>query len=210
MRLKVRPAVVAIGLTIALTGAACAGEQAPLAEDAPMLEGVDPGSDRVPASPPPSSSPTPGSVITFPEVQAAIGQKMGSIEIPKIGLVHDVYQGFELTQIDHGPGHWPKSPLPGQPGNVVFAGHRVTHSRPFYDIDKLVAGDLFVFRTPQGVFTYEMTEHLIVKPTDVWILKSTPDPTVTLFACHPKHSARQRYVVRGKLIRSEPPAPVAG
>lgn len=32
----------------------------------------------------------------------------------------------------------------------------------------------------------------------------TPDVTVTLFACHPKRSAKQRYVVRGTLVAWAP------
>ena len=195
-------------VTVLFGSAACGGSpKREVAQDAPTMEGVDPGTDAVPASPSPSPSPSPAApVIKFPAVQPAIGEKIGMLEIPKIGLAHAVYQGFELTQIDHGPGHWPKSPLPGQMGNVVFAGHRVTHSRPFYDIDKLTPGDRFIFTTPAGRFTYEMTAQMIVKPTDVHILKPTPEATVTLFACHPKGSARQRYVVVGKLMASAPPA----
>lgn len=203
----------AIVLVAVLAGGAAAcggrtGQETKAAQDAPQLPGVDPGSDAVPSTPtptPPAPSPT-APVIQFPAVQAAIGEKIGVIEIPKIGLVHDVFQGFELKQIDFGPGHWPKSPLPGQPGNVVFAGHRVTHSHPFLDLDKLVPGDLITFRTPSGEFTYEMTEQLIVRPTDVHILNATTDATVTLFGCHPKYSARQRIVVKGKLIASTPPS----
>jgi sortase A len=93
-------------------------------------------------------------------------------------------------------------------GNVVFAGHRVTHSRPFHDIDKLAVGDQIIFSMPFGVFTYEMMGQSIVRPTDVHILNPTPEPTVTLFACHPKGSAAKRYVVTGKLVSATPPAAV--
>ena len=36
-----------------------------------------------------------------------------------------------------------------------------------------------------------------------WIADSTDTPTFTIFACNPKHSAKQRYVVKGKLVNSE-------
>ena len=210
--------VVIVLLSVFVTGAvACGNRNAPApketkAKDAPTLAGVDPGTDDVPATPsptPPSPSPTAPGPIVFPTVPPALGQKIGQIQIPKIGLVHDIFQGFELKQIDYGPGHWPKSPLPGQPGNVSFAGHRVTHSHPFLDIDKMAVGDKIIFTTPSGQFTYEMTEHMIVRPTDVHILRPTPEATVTLIACHPKHSARQRYVVKAKLIASAPPGAVS-
>lgn len=132
----------------------------------------------------------------------------GMVVIPKIGLVHPLFEGIEEAVIHWGPGHWPGSPLPGNRGNSVFAGHRVTHTRPFLDIDRLAPGDKMVFHLATGTHTYEVTDHLIVGPQDVWITNQTAEPTVTLFACHPKHSAKQRYVVRGKLVASEPYRPV--
>lgn len=125
---------------------------------------------------------------------------IGMIEIPKIGLVHPIFEGFHEKEIHWGPGHWPGSAMPGQPGNSVFAGHRVTHTRPFLDIDLLAPGDQITFRTNDGTAVYAVTEHLIVTPDATWIAQPTPEASVTLFACHPKRSAKQRYVVRGKLI----------
>lgn len=187
------------------------------ARDAPKLGDVAPSSDSLlpegTAAPSPApSAPAPADPsIEFPPNQPKTGESLGQVEIPKISLVHEIFQGFELAQIDNGPGHWPGSPLPGQVGNAAFAGHRVTNSRPFYDMDKMVPGDLIIFKTPSGTFTYQMTERLIVLPTDTWILKSTPDATVTLVACHPKFSARQRIVVKGKLVSSTPPrSPLRG
>ena len=125
--------------------------------------------------------------------------QIGSIEIPKIGLVHPVFEGNTLTQIDHGPSHWPGTAFPGQAGNAVFAGHRVTHSHPFLHIDKLAVGDPVVF-TIQGVRTvYHVSGTQVVTPKDTWIVQQTPTPTATLFACHPPHSAKYRFVVKLKL-----------
>jgi sortase A len=122
--------------------------------------------------------------------------KIGEIRIPKIGLVHPVYEGVTLTVIDHGPGHWPGSAVPGQLGNAVFAGHRVTHSHPFRNVDKLVPGDEIIFVMPNGTFTYKMTKQEIVKPADTWIVNPTQTATLTLFACHPPGSAAKRIVIR--------------
>jgi len=132
----------------------------------------------------------------------------GMIVIPRINLVHPIFEGIDETAIHWGPGHWPGSALPGQRGNTVFAGHRVTHTRPFLDIDLLVPGDQIIFHLATGTYTYEVTDHIIVYPQDTWIANRTPDPTVTIFGCHPKHRATQRYVVRGKLISSGPYSPV--
>jgi sortase A len=132
----------------------------------------------------------------------------GMIVIPKINLVHPVFSGIEEHAIHWGPGHWPGSALPGSVGNSVFAGHRVTHTRPFLDIDLLAPGDQIKFHMATGTYVYEVTDHIIVGPNDVWITNPTSTATVTIFACHPKRSAAKRYVVRGRLISSGPYSPV--
>jgi sortase A len=124
---------------------------------------------------------------------------VGEMEIPKIGLVHTIYEGVSLTVVDHGPGHWPGTPMPGGWGNSVFAGHRTTNSRPFRNLDQLVEGDAIIFRTDQGTFTYRVTKTEVVHWDDVWIVDQHPGRTLTLFACHPPGSAEFRYVVFGEL-----------
>ena len=90
------------------------------------------------ADPPPRTRPSAPPVDERAKVPIV---KIGEIRIPKIGLVHPIYEGVTLTVVDRGPGHWPGSAVPGQLGNAVFAGHRVTHSHPFRHVDKLVPGD---------------------------------------------------------------------
>jgi sortase A len=130
--------------------------------------------------------------------------QIGAIVIPKIGLAHPIYEGITLTVIDHGPGHWPGSAMPGRLGNTVFPGHRVTHSHPFLNLDLLAPGDQIVFQMPGEDYVYKVTSTQIVSPTDVWVTNPTPTATVTLIACHPKHSAAQRIVVKGTLVASIP------
>lgn len=128
--------------------------------------------------------------------------EIGTIEIPKLGLNHRIFHGISLRSIDRGPSHWPGTALPGERGNAVFAGHRVTHSRPFRNLDQLVPGDQ-VFFTVRGVqSTYVVTGHEIVTPSGTHIVEPTPTPTATLFACHPPGSARFRYVVHLALVGS--------
>ena len=125
---------------------------------------------------------------------------LGTITIPKLGLVHDLYQGVTLRNIDRGPSYWPGTALPGQPGNTVVAGHRVTHDHPFGDIDKMRPGDLVIFDVGGTRSTYRMTSSEIVSPDAVWIANQTPTPTATLYACHPPHSKKYRYVVHLALV----------
>jgi sortase A len=149
------------------------------------------------AAPAPRTKPVPPPANPTAKVPVV---KIGEIRIPKIGLVHPVYEGVTLTVVDKGPGHWPGSAVPGQLGNAVFAGHRVTHSHPFRNVDKLVAGDEIIFVMPNGTFTYRMTKQQIVSPTDTWIVNPTQTATLTLFACHPPGSAAKRIVIRGEYV----------
>ena len=132
------------------------------------------------------------------------------VRSPRIGLAHAVYEGIWLTVLDEGPGHWPGTALPGQLGNTVFPGHRVTHSHPFRRLDELAPGDEITFTTGDGSHTYEVRETLIVSPKDLWVVDQHDAREVTLVACHPPHSARQRIVVKGDLVRSVPNAAAAG
>jgi sortase A len=133
--------------------------------------------------------------------------EIGTIEIPKIGLNHRIFRGISLRTIDHGPSHWPGTASPGQVGNAVFAGHRVTHSHPFRNIDQLAPGDEVIFNVEGVRSTYVVTGSEVVTPKALHIVDQTPTPTATLFACHPPGSARFRYVVR-LALRTDPPPPL--
>jgi sortase A len=126
--------------------------------------------------------------------------QIGTIEIPKIGLLHPIFEGVWLTVVDHGPGHWPGSAKPCQAGNTVFPGHRVTHTHPFLDLDRLSPGDQIVFHMPGRDCVYKVTGTQIVLPTALYVTDPTATPSVTLIACNPKHSAAQRIVVKGTLV----------
>ena len=130
--------------------------------------------------------------------------QIGAIEIPKIQLLHPIFEGITLTVIDHGPGHWPGSAMPCQRGNSVFPGHRVTHTHPFLDLDLLAPGDQIIFHMPKEVCVYKVTGTQIVDPSALWVTDPTIQPTITLIACHPKHSAAQRIVVKGVLVSRTP------
>lgn len=120
---------------------------------------------------------------------------LGTIEIPRLGLFVPLNQGISLRSIDRGPSHWPGTALPGDPGNVVIAGHRATKTAPFRHIDQLQTGDAVVFTVAGERSTYRVTGHEVVTPDAMRIVEQTPEPTATLFACHPPGSARYRYVV---------------
>jgi sortase A len=121
--------------------------------------------------------------------------EIGRIEIPRISVDRPVYEGITLGTLDAGPGHWPGSAMPGQIGNVVVAGHRVSHSGPFRNIDQLQPGDEVVLTTADGRFVYVVSGSDVVEPTAIEVIEPTPAATATLFACHPPGSTKYRYIV---------------
>jgi len=125
--------------------------------------------------------------------------ELGTIQIPKIGVDRPLWEGVTLATLNRGPGHWPGTAMPGQAGNVVIGGHRVSHDKPFRHIDQLVPGDQ-ILMTFNGVpSTYVVTGAQVVTPNDTWVVNQTPEHTATLFACHPPGSTKFRYVVFAKL-----------
>lgn len=119
----------------------------------------------------------------------------GQLEIPAIGLSQPFFEGVSLTAINRGPSHWPGTAMPGEVGNVVIAGHRTTYTRPFWDLQALQPGDELSFIMGDGTrHVYELDRLEVVLPTDVHIVEQTHARTATLFACHPRGSARQRIV----------------
>jgi len=128
---------------------------------------------------------------------------LGKIEIPKLGVTGDIQEGITLTAINRGPGHWPGTPKPGEPGNMVIAGHRTTYTKPFNRINELVAGDKVIFRMPNGTFTYEVRGVIIVPAAHIGIAGPSDARVATLFACHPLHSAAQRIVAKLRLLNPD-------
>ncbi|MDP8938378.1 MAG: class E sortase [Actinomycetota bacterium] len=134
--------------------------------------------------------------------------ELGTMEIPAIGLSHRIYQGVTLNNIDHGPSHWTGTALPGQRGNTVFAGHRVTNTAPFRNIHRLKVGDEVAFTVNGARSVYRVTGNVVVEPGDIWIGDQSEAFTGTLYSCHPPGSLAQRYVVKMEL--QGPSGPLSG
>lgn len=153
-----------------------------------------------PATAPPTPPPPPG-------------EPVGIIAIDRIGLEAAIVEGVSKADLKKGPGHYPGTPLPGQAGNAGIAGHRTTYGAPFNRIDELVPGDEIRVATPQGLFTYEVIPApgqrdqawYAVAPSQVEVLADMGDDRLTLTACHPKYSARERIIVHA-VLRTEPAA----
>lgn len=127
------------------------------------------------------------------------GHALGRIRLPTLHRSYVIVQGTDETSLQKGPGHYPGTSLPGEPGTVAVAGHRTTYLAPFKTINDLRPGDPIVLEMPYGNFTYHVQTTRIVAPTALWVTRSVGYPRLVLSACHPLYSASQRIVVFAKL-----------
>ena len=150
---------------------------------------------------------TPGSDEILPLLYPGNGEAIARIDIPAIKMDEIVVEGTDVDALRKGPGHYPWTPMPGQPGNASIAGHRTTYGAPFANIGNLRPGDKITMQTAQGEFVYEVLAqdsptkgYLIVSPDRVDLLRDKGNNLLTLTSCHPRFSNRQRIVVQAKLL----------
>lgn len=167
-----------------------------------------------------------------PEVAAYFfpedGDAVARIEMPSIGVDKIVVNGVQVADLRKGPGHYPGTAVVGAAGNASIAGHRTTYGAPFNRIDELTPGDEIHVTGILGRFTYRVMEaeaafasqldavedvhsvergHAIVAPSATWVLGDFGDNRLTLTACHPKLSSRQRIIVAAELVESPAEVP---
>jgi sortase A len=124
------------------------------------------------------------------------GSAIGRLEVPRIGLSVVVLEGSDTGTLRLGVGRVRNSSLPGEPGNVVLAGHRDTFFRSLREIRP---GDRISLRTAEGTFPYTVDWTTVVNPKDTSVIMPTASPALTLVTCYPFSyvgSAPQRFIVR--------------
>jgi sortase A len=131
------------------------------------------------------------------------GDAIARIEIPAIGVSEYVVEGTDTGDLRKGPGHYPRTPLPGDPGTTAIAGHRTTYGAPFRDIDDLRRGQRIFVDMPDGRFVYRVERTTIVDDQDVSVLEPVGYRRLMLSACHPLYSAAERIIVFARQVRRE-------
>jgi sortase A len=77
----------------------------------------------------------------------AMGEAIGEMKIPRIGLETIVVQGESARILHRAVGHLAETAMPGEAGNVALAGHRDGFFRPLKDIR---VGDAISLNTLDG------------------------------------------------------------
>ena len=155
-------------------------------------------------------SPQPDDIITEPSTEAdevpapAIPDGiLGVLKIPKIDLNVNVCEGTDSETLKYSVGHFTQTAQAGQKGNFALIGHRsYTFGQHFNRLDELEAGDFVSILTPDGEFTYQITEKEVVLPTEMSVLNPTDEATITLITCTPMRSGTHRLIVRGVLLEN--------
>jgi len=123
------------------------------------------------------------------------------IQIPAIEVNAPVINGTTVAELKKGPGLYEKSPMPDEEdGNVCIAGHRTTYGAWFRHLDDLSEGDEIILFGAERRFVYEVEEIFVVDRYDWSVTEPTGYTSLTLTACHPPGSARQRIVVRARRV----------
>jgi sortase A len=120
------------------------------------------------------------------------------LRIERTGSDIIVLAGSSGRTLAFGPGHVDNTPLPGERGNSVIAGHRDTH---FTVLRELRDGDVVRVQRADGTWhRYTVAAQHVVDERDTWVTRSTDARTLTLITCYPFDAVAAggpgRYVVR--------------
>lgn len=147
------------------------------------------------------------------------GDAFAVVRIPRFGAdyARPLVEGTSATELAQGLGHYVGTAGPGEVGNFAIAGHRTTYGKPLAQIDSLRRGDEVIVETAEGESVYAVTTHEIVRPWESDVIAAVPgDPgakptkaMLTLTSCHPRFSAKQRWIVHAELVLTRTRAQIA-
>jgi sortase A len=125
---------------------------------------------------------------------------VGRLEIPNLNLSSVILEGVGSQTLRVGLGHVPGTSMPGQPGNVVIAGHRDTFFRP---LRKMKICDELSIDTTTRTYYYQVRSFEIVDPHNVNALRFHNRDELTLITCYPFSyigPAPKRFIVHAEPV----------
>ncbi len=101
-------------------------------------------------------------------------------------------------------GHLKGTSDPGQGGNNVMSGHMSSPVRGegqvFNRLPEIKLDDVIILNTPVRSFAYQVVGKKVVLPSEVSVLKTTGDETLTLITCVPDLIYSHRLIVTAKRV----------
>jgi LPXTG-site transpeptidase (sortase) family protein len=137
-------------------------------------------------------------------------QKLKEIEdnriiIPKIGLNALIQENIDEAKIKDGIWRRPHTSTPKKGGNTVITGHNFQYlnngENNFYRLDKLNNKDNIFIYWENKKYQYQILETKVVAPTQTEIENNTKEDILTLYTCTPLLTAKNRLVVKAKLVK---------
>ena len=121
------------------------------------------------------------------------------LQIPAINVDAQIVAGDSWDELKKGVGHHIGSANPGERGNLVLSAHNDVFGEIFRHLDQLKPGDEIIVYSGAQRYRYTVSEQRLVAPTQVDVMSTTNEPTVTLVSCYPYLVDNQRIVVFGQL-----------
>ena len=154
-------------------------------------------------------------------VTTDFGRASAILHVPRWGddYAIPVLEGSTDEVLAAGIGHMEDTADPGEVGNYVLAGHRVTHGEPFAEFPELQEGDRVYVETRTATYVYELDfdgTDLEVPFTEDWVLAPFPQnpdggvqppddvgrKLITLVSCAEIFHTDQRSVVFGHYVET--------
>lgn len=137
-----------------------------------------------------------------------VHEKIGHVQIPKIGIDIPVYAGTAEAVLQKGAGHLEGTSLPvgGNSTHAVITAHSgLPKAKLFTDLHDMEVGDKFYFHNIGGVLAYQVDRVLVIEPDDFGELLVAPGHDyATLLTCTPTGVNSHRLLVRGHRIEYVP------
>ena len=134
---------------------------------------------------------------------------MGFITISKIGVEIPIYHSIRNEVLNVACGHMEGTSLPigGESTHSVLSAHRgLPHAKLFTDLDKMELGDTFEITILDQVFTYQVDQIKVVRPSEIDDVQIVPgEDLCTLLTCTPYGINSHRLLVRGTRIENAAP-----
>ncbi len=142
-----------------------------------------------------------------PRLRQPVGGIDFAIRIPKLNYYAAIKEGVDSGVLYSGPGHYPATRWPGQPGTVGVAAHNVY----WINFPQLKKGDEVDLETRYGAYRYRVAWAEIVNPDSRTALVTDSNGFhLTLTTCWPLWAgafATQRYVIHSDQVWPVPIRP---
>jgi sortase A len=130
----------------------------------------------------------------------AEGRPVALLDIPSLHVHQVVVNGTSAADLQQGPGLMVGTALPGEPGNAVIAGRRVTYGGPFRRLAGLSAGTKIKVTDGAGSFTFRVVGQKVVSLGARYRVGHTGDSWLTLVTSNSSFTPGGEVVLLGRLV----------